>query len=143
MLLKYAPKRFDFEYETYKTRNQLAAIDHNIHALRPYALTKDGRVCYHKKYVKRTRTWHLEPIKVNKTYAYKDALLEKAYRLRSTDKDPISKKTEIPKDHPKNLAQTIAMKQPPDTDILFIKMISRKGTAENKLVVNSKKHVII
>ena len=101
------------------------------------------RVCYHKKYVKRTRTWHLEPIKVNKTYGYKDALLEKAYRLRSNDKDPISKKTEIPKDHPKNLAQTIAMKQPPDTDILFIKMISRKGTAENKLVVNSKKPVII
>ena len=122
----------------YKARNQLAAIDHNIHAL-----TKDGCVCCHKKYVKQTRTWHLEPIKVNKTYAYKGALLEMACRLQSTDKDPISKKTEIAKDHPKNLAQKIAMKQPPDTDILFIKMILRKGTAENKLVVNSKKHVII
>lgn len=128
MLLKYASKRHGFEYENYKARCQLAAIDHNFHVHRPFKLSKDGRLCYSKNYVKRSKTWRLVPTKVAKNYPYKNVLLGKCFQLRNTDQQSVTRKGNLPENHPKTFAKTIAIKEPVDTDVLHMKMVSRMNT---------------
>ncbi len=70
MLTKYAPKRCAFDYPSYLCRMAMSSIDHNMHANRPQAQTKDGRLCYKRKYVKSTRRYHAAPVKEEKEYKY-------------------------------------------------------------------------
>ena len=43
-MLKYAPKRIHFFYESFLARNMLAVMDHNLNVGRGLALTKTGNV---------------------------------------------------------------------------------------------------
>ena len=46
----------------------LAAIDHNMHVFRPQATTRDRSLKFARKYSKRTKNWHAEPVKIEKDY---------------------------------------------------------------------------
>ncbi|XP_066929688.1 uncharacterized protein [Clytia hemisphaerica] len=63
MMLKYAPKRNAFEFQYYTDRMYLAAVDHNLHLFRENLKTKSGRQIYARKYGKRTKRWHAQPLK--------------------------------------------------------------------------------
>lgn len=70
MLTKYAPKRCSFDYPSFTSRIALAAIDHNMHVFRKQARTKNGKLCFKRKYTKSTRKFHAEPVKEKKEYSY-------------------------------------------------------------------------
>ena len=53
-------------YLVFVARVTLAAIDHNMHVFRPHAKTADGKFKYARKYSKRTKKWHAEPVKSDK-----------------------------------------------------------------------------
>ena len=55
-----------FEYDYFISRTRLAAIDHNYHLFRPYAFMKYGRMVHHRKFLKRTGTYSVCPVKVQK-----------------------------------------------------------------------------
>ena len=140
MLLKYASKRHGFDYENYKARCQLATIDHNFHVHRPFKLSKDGRLCYSKNYVKRSKTWRLVLTKVAKNYPYKNTLLGKIFQLINADQQAVTKGGNLQENNPKTFAKTIAIKEPVDTDVLYMKIGSRMNkkpsvTADLKICI--------
>ena len=86
-----------------------------MHIFRPLAKIKAGKERYERKYSKRTKKWHVQPVKVAKDYHYWPHLLTRVLKLRADDKQSVRKVVERPANHPKNLAGTIAMKQPTPT----------------------------
>eukprot|EP00112_Aurelia_sp_Birch-Aquarium-sp1_P016508 Seg3753.2 transcript_id=Seg3753.2/GoldUCD/mRNA.D3Y31 product="hypothetical protein" protein_id=Seg3753.2/GoldUCD/D3Y31 len=70
MLTKYAPKRIAFEYIYFIARMALAAIDHNLHLYRPLAESREGNQLFKKKYNRRTKAYHAEPVKSAKKHEY-------------------------------------------------------------------------
>ena len=58
-------------YEIFLCRILLAALDHNFHAFRELV---EGR--YKRVYSKRSKNWHVVPVKEEKSYKYWDILLQ-------------------------------------------------------------------
>lgn len=119
-------------YLVFVARVILAAIDHNMHVFRPHDTTRDGSFKYARKYSKRTKKWHAEPVKVPKEYKYWPFLLAQILRLRHSDNKSVRRVVQRPSFHPKNLAPTIAMKQPTETAELVKFRLARYGLKEKK-----------
>ena len=108
-------------------RIALAAIDHNMHVFRPHAKTRDGNLKYARKYSKRTKKWHAEPVKSPKEYKYWPFLLSSVLRRRHDDAGSVRRTVAQPVNHPKQLASTISMKQPTATSELIKFRLARYG----------------
>lgn len=86
MMLKYAPKRNSFDFIAFCTRILLSALDHNMHNFRPQATTKDGKLIWKKQYSQRTKRWHPEPVKAEKSFEYIPYLMANILKARLDEK---------------------------------------------------------
>ena len=91
----------------------LAAIDHNMHAFHSQATTKDGKLLWKKQYSKRTKRWHPEPVKAEKSFEYIPYLMALILKARVDDKGLTEHVVSLP-DHPSHLAPTIALRESPE-----------------------------
>ncbi len=127
MMTKYVPKQIAFEYMSFICRTVLAGIDHNMHAFRDVARTKDGQRCYKRRYSKRSKNYHAEPLKVAKTYDHVPLLLARILRRRKLHSQSVAHRFLKCGTDPKQIAPTIAMKgQPPATSALVQEGLARK-----------------
>lgn len=97
----------------------MAVLDHDHHAFRPVATTAAGKPKYSRKYSKRTKKWHVQPEKVQKDYKHWPKQMGNILKRRFDDKGSIRRAVPRPMNHPKNVAATIAMKQPTATSELI------------------------
>ena len=88
----------------------LAALDHNFYAFRKLV---EGR--YKRVYSKRSKNWHVVPVKEEKRYKYWDVFLSKILKARADDNNCIVRHVEVSPPNPQNLAPTKAMREPPAT----------------------------
>ncbi|EDO28954.1 predicted protein, partial [Nematostella vectensis] len=86
------------EYEAYKARKQLSAIDWNFHQGREKAVNNEGEQMVSRKYNRRTKEWNLRIIKVGKTYDYIPMLMAMILRKRFTDIDGITRHVSLAED---------------------------------------------
>ncbi|XP_070573895.1 uncharacterized protein [Ptychodera flava] len=86
LLTKYTPKRQHFSYKGMVARSQLAALDHNVHCDRNYAIVKtgerQGRLQYKIVFPKSRNSWVAKPVKEKKTYPYVDDLMSSLVEQR-------------------------------------------------------------
>lgn len=93
----------------------LAALDHNMHSFRPQATTKSGHLIFKKQYSKRTKRWHPEPIRAEKTYDWHiQFLMASILKARVDDKESAARVISLPSDHPRNLAATTGLRESPE-----------------------------
>ncbi len=117
---------FNSRYPYYIARTALATIDHNFHFSRPHRTTKDGNQMYVRKYSKRTKRWHAEPLKEEKRYPYLQNLQSCVLKMRQEDKNSSSRKTSRKECDPKNIAPTIDFhRKPPATSEVVGQRLSR------------------
>ena len=115
LLRYYIQKReFYFYFIAFCVRLLLAALDHNMHSFRPQATTKSGHLIFKKQYSKRTKRWHPEPVRVEKTYHYIQFLIASIIKARVDDKESAARVISLPSDHPRNLAPTIGLWESPE-----------------------------
>ena len=60
----------------------LAVLDHNMHSFRPQATTKNGHLIFKKQYSNRTKNWHPEPFRDEKTHDYIQFLMASILKAR-------------------------------------------------------------
>ena len=72
---------------------------------------------YKRVYSKRSKNWHVVPVKEEKRYTckYWDVLRSKILKARADDNNCIVCHVEVYPPNPKHLAPTIAMREPPAT----------------------------
>eukprot|EP00112_Aurelia_sp_Birch-Aquarium-sp1_P014314 Seg308.18 transcript_id=Seg308.18/GoldUCD/mRNA.D3Y31 product="hypothetical protein" protein_id=Seg308.18/GoldUCD/D3Y31 len=108
-------------------RTALAGIDHDMHAFREVATTKDGRKCYKRRYSKRSKRYHAEPLKVGKKCSHVPLLLARILKRRTLHMQFVSDRFLKSGTDPKQIAPTIAMKGPPPaTNVLVEEGLARK-----------------
>ena len=113
-------------YPYFIARSLLAGIDHNFHNNREYAKTKNGTVVYMRKFNKRTKNWHAQPVKKMKEYPYLLPLMAKILLQRVADEESSSRSNERLTTDPKRIAPTIAgSRLPPATESLVQERKSR------------------
>ena len=133
-----------FRYPYFITRTALAVIDHNFHLSRPYATTREGLYAYMRKYCKRTKRWHAEPLKIKKQYPYLDILQAKVLLERYNDEKSASRAAPRKASDPKNISPTIAFgKEPPSTSELIKLHKSRFGKNKISKVFNERDNIDI
>ena len=115
LVLKYAPKRHEFDYNQMEARLQLAVLDHNYNANRQQAIIKKPRIRtglkgesrYRTRYSKATDQWIVEPIKESKSYGFAKEMLSQVLEMKSCGQ-------ELPKAvRPAHVPQNIAKKSRP------------------------------
>ncbi|XP_070191418.1 uncharacterized protein [Littorina saxatilis] len=124
-LLMYAGKRFAYTPPVYEARILLAAMDHNTHAGRPLATSKDGRKKYHRCFNKKTGRWSVFPVKVPKTYHHIPALKLRIMEMRLQDPLPLHRKKPLAQEDPRRLSTHLAATSPPPTSELVAQKKSR------------------
>eukprot|EP00112_Aurelia_sp_Birch-Aquarium-sp1_P018368 Seg4375.2 transcript_id=Seg4375.2/GoldUCD/mRNA.D3Y31 product="hypothetical protein" protein_id=Seg4375.2/GoldUCD/D3Y31 len=135
MMTKYVPKQIAFEYMSFICRTALAGMDHNMHAFREVATTKDGRKCYKRRYSKRSKRYHAEPLKVGKKYSHVPLLLSRILKRRTLHMQSVSDRFLKSGTDPKQIAPTIAMKGPPPaTNVLVEEGLACKQNKRNVLL---------
>lgn len=112
LVLKYAPKRLEFDYAQMQTRLQLAAIDHNANVNRAQAVVHKpktnsaakGDLRYRTRWSKATERWVVEPVKEAKSYDFATELLESVLSTKATGHNlpPVT----VPQTIPRNIAKT-------------------------------------
>ncbi len=126
MLTKYAPKRIAFEYIYFIARMALAAIDHNLHLYRPLAESREGNQLFKKKYNRKTKAYHAEPVKSAKKHEYMPCLLSRILRARQERTSTILERNIQRQDDPKRIAPIVDPNvQPPAMDLLVKERFSR------------------
>ena len=93
-LLKYAPKRLDFDYAQMTARLQLAALDHNCNVNREQAVishsrantAEKGELRYRYQWSKASAQYVVQPIKVDKDYSFATDILEGVVQRRVAQK---------------------------------------------------------
>ena len=100
-------------------RIMLAAMDHNMHLPRGRKLNAAVEERGHRKYSKRTQTFHAETVKEEKAYLYFPFLMAKMLKERCLLEGSFSQKTDDNVFNPKQIAQTIGMKAAPPTEELM------------------------
>ncbi|KAJ8359071.1 hypothetical protein SKAU_G00155960 [Synaphobranchus kaupii] len=94
-MLKYAPKRLHFNYDTMRARTQLTILDHNSNVGRPQAVTEAGTMRYSIAFPKQTKDWVAKKLYVPTTQAFRKHLVELVLERRRGKtvkyKDPASK----------------------------------------------------
>lgn len=86
----------------------------------------EGR--YKKVYSKRSKNWHVVPIKEEKLYQYWGTLLCNILKRRDDDQECIARHVVVSPSNPQNLAPTIGMREPPATKDLVEAKLSRFKT---------------
>ncbi|KAK3712223.1 hypothetical protein QZH41_009768 [Actinostola sp. cb2023] len=114
MMLKYAPKRNAFSNEAFSARVELAALDNNFHLFRR-VIPERGK----KTYSKRSKNWKIQSVKEEKSYKYWLLLGSRILKRRVDDKEAVTRHIEVPANHPKNIAPSIAMRAAPPTEELL------------------------
>lgn len=102
-------------YPYFIMRVMLAAIDHNMHLSRERKLSKDGNERGHRKYSKRSKKFHAEILKVEKSYSYFPCVIAKMLKERCELLGSFTQPTDDNIFNPKQIAATIGMKEPPST----------------------------
>ena len=111
----------------------LAALDHSLHSFRPQATTKTGQPIFKKQYSKRTKRWHPETVRAEKSYDYIPYLIASILRARVDDNESAGRVVSLPENHPRNLAPTIALRESLELIDLLQEYRSRFGSKkENK-----------
>lgn len=111
---------FFCRYKIFLARILLAILDHNFHA---FLELVEGR--FKKLYSKRSKNWHVVPVKVEKQYKYWDILLSNILKRRADDDKCIARHVEVSATNPQNLAPAIAIREPPATTDLVEAKLSR------------------
>ena len=106
----------------------LATLDHNLHIFRPQATTKDGQPLWKKQYSKRTKRWHPEAVKEEKSFEYIPYLMASILKGRVDDEESAERVVSLPDDHPRHLAPTIALRESPELAELVKEYRSRFGS---------------
>ena len=114
-----------FRNNAFVGRTYLAAIDHNSHVHRKAAVTAEGKPKYNKVYSKRSQNWRVTAVKEPKTYNFWPTIVTRILKKRVTDDDSVLAKVEIPANHPKKIAPSIALKPIPKTSDLVQQSLSR------------------
>ena len=97
----------------------LAAPDHNFHLFRKAKSKVDGGQCAHRKYSKRSQKYHAERVKEEKKYSYFPFLIAKMLRMHTQMEGSFNLPSDRNESDPKQIATTIAMKEPPPTEELL------------------------
>ena len=115
-LLRYIQKRefLYFYFIAFCARVLLAALDHNMHSFRQQATTKSGHLIFQEQYSNRTKHWHPEPVRAEKTHDYIQFLMASILKARVDVKESAARVISLPSDHPRNLAPTIGLQESPD-----------------------------
>eukprot|EP00112_Aurelia_sp_Birch-Aquarium-sp1_P019611 Seg4882.2 transcript_id=Seg4882.2/GoldUCD/mRNA.D3Y31 product="hypothetical protein" protein_id=Seg4882.2/GoldUCD/D3Y31 len=113
MQTKYAPKRLAFEFIYFVACISLAAPDHNMHLFRNQARNNNGELLYKRKYSRRSREYHAEPVQENKMYAYIPKLVATIIKKRQEKDDSVLGKVAQKSNDPKLIAPTIELNNPP------------------------------
>lgn len=121
LVLKYASKRIAHSYDAYKARNQLAALDYQMHKDRPLKRTKDGKIEYKRKFNKNSNRFTVYPAKMKKDYNYIKDLMQIIVnnfqsKLQISDHETFN---------PVLISPTIAPMPAPPTDFLIAEHRSR------------------
>ena len=103
----------------------LAAIGHNSHAFRKAAVSASGKLKYNKVYSKRSKNWRIVNIKELKTYDFWPTIATRILKKRIDSEESILRKVEVPDDHPKKIAPSIALKPIPKTSDLVRQHLTR------------------
>ncbi|XP_068700031.1 uncharacterized protein [Montipora foliosa] len=125
MSLGYTLKRCSYNYQVYKGRRQLAAVDWNYHINRPISLKDSGEAQHTRKYNQRTKEWNTRVVKVSNDFAYIPILMAKIFKQRIDDRNPVDRHVSLSEDDPARIAPTIAQVPPVSSKELFIKHKSR------------------
>lgn len=129
---------FFCRYAYFIMRVTLAAIDHNFHLSRKEAQRKDGGQRGHRKYSKRSQKYHAEVVKEEKSYSYFPFLICKMLQRRAQMEGSFSQPSDRNDFDPKQIAPTLAMKEPPPTEVLmkgpsrFLKKPLKEGGRDDK-----------
>ena len=99
-----------------------------MHILRPQATTKDGQLIWKKQYSKRTKRWHPEPVKAEKSFHYIPYLMATILKARADDQGTVERILPLPDEHPRHLAPTIALRESPELVDLVKEYQSRFGS---------------
>lgn len=76
LLLKYAPKRQEFDEDQMYTRTALAVIDHNLNQNRGQKISNDGQALYKVVFPKATAHWVAKPVYNDKSYRWVSAIMQ-------------------------------------------------------------------
>lgn len=84
LMLKYVPKRQEFDSDQMWTRTALAAMDHNFSQNRGHKINKDGEKAYKLVCPKATGKWIAKPIYNAKSYQWVYAMMENVLVQKET-----------------------------------------------------------
>lgn len=116
---------FSVRWEAYKMRSCLAAIDHNRHSQRPQKKTADGKLCYRRKWLRRSKRWTAVPELVPKTHSYIPKLLSAMVTHYADQHISVRQGSVRGVDDPRHLAATIACVPPQPVSLLVEQHRSR------------------
>ncbi|KAJ7380581.1 hypothetical protein OS493_009048 [Desmophyllum pertusum] len=80
---------------------------------------KDGGQRGHRKYSKRSQKYHAEVVREEKSFSYFPFLICKMLQSHSQMEGSFSQPSDRNKFDPKQIALTLAMKEPPPTEVLM------------------------
>ena len=128
LLLKYAPKRTEFDYNAMECRLQLAALDHNHNVDRKQATIQKprkgtgpaGDLRYRTRFSKATQQWIVEPIKEAKSFKFVENLLVDVVDLKRNG-------DLVKKQRPAHIPKKVAKIEHPNKAELVSKHKSRMG----------------
>jgi hypothetical protein len=106
MMLKYVPKRQEFQYPQMVARTQLAVLDHNFNLNRGIKTDKDGQKVFAPHCSKATGRWTVKNKYDEKNYSFRKELLE--ITLENKMSENIFTTHDQRKDLPKNIAKVPA-----------------------------------
>ncbi|XP_059917444.1 uncharacterized protein LOC132464840 [Gadus macrocephalus] len=117
-ILMYASKRFSFSPPVYKARTLLAALDYNHHVHRPVKRKADGSIEYCKLYNKKSKTWSLYTVKVEKDYGYMADLQSAILEARLTSDKGLPKTRKKRPNDPRQYGVLASIPPPTTQDLL-------------------------
>lgn len=94
LLLKYTPKRQEFDNDQMWTRTALAVIDHNLNQNRGQKVNKDGEKAYKLVCPKATGQWVAKPVFNNKNYQWVFAMIENVLVQKETMTLPVKERAQ-------------------------------------------------
>ena len=108
----------------YRTRIQLAVLDHNFHLDRNHKQKNNGQdYQYHRKYRKQTRNWDVDKVLEEKDYCYIPEVMDEILTYWQQSQFTMKSRSTSPQDP--TLPHTIAHTQPPDTATIVNRKKSR------------------
>ncbi len=92
---------------------------------RGQATTNDGKLKFSKRFSKRSKKWHAEPVKQDKTFPHIPYVMAKVLQARKNDGQSIARQVPLPANHLRLISPTIALRASPALDELVSQHITR------------------